>query len=61
MNSEDNLKKLFLNEYGREMTEDIFDINIQKICHDQKSLTIEEGSPLTGLPPLFIEDDGAIH
>lgn len=30
------------------MTEDDFDINMQKICHYKKSLTIEE-------------DDGAIH
>ena len=56
LNSEDNLKKLFLKEYGREMTEDDFGINIQKIFNDLKSLSIEEGIPLTGLPPLFIED-----
>ena len=61
MNSEENLSNLFYKEYGREITEADFNINIKDIFNDLKTLSIEERIPLSGLPPLFIENDDTIQ
>lgn len=61
MNSEERLNEIFFNEHNRELTENDFNINIQEVFNNLKLLSIDDGLPLTGLPPLYIEDDDGIQ
>lgn len=55
INGPDGMRDLFRKKNNREITLEDFNINIHEIVHNLKSSSIEEGKPLSKLPPLFEE------
>ena len=60
LNSEENLKEIFLRENGRPMTEEDFTVNLKNIVRDIKNASIKDGISLSELPPLYNDDDSKI-
>lgn len=57
LTSEDSLREIFLEEFGREMTERDLRMSLAEIEESMRSARIELGIPLSETPPILWEVD----